>query len=261
MKSLVSMFASFVVALAPFAAFAEAETQSLPGDERIVVLPYDESDIYTITTKYGYQTSLVFAKDEQIETISLGDRSLWQIIPAGERLFIRPMDDDVITNMTIITNRRSYQFDLKSLPDDSKDKPLYVVRFMYPDHTKSRHKNTHTVENSPFQAAPGFSAMPVDIKPPADAEPKNHRYDYTYSGPDDLAPVKVFDDGHSTIFSYAEIKSPAPQIFVSLPGGETREVPADIRGNDLIVHEIAGKFMLRQPAGTVVVYNETLNPQ
>jgi len=76
-------------------------------DSRIKLLPYDESDVYTITTRPGYQTNVVFGRGEEIQTISVGDRSFWQLIPAGNRLFIRPMNEDVSTNMTILTNRHS----------------------------------------------------------------------------------------------------------------------------------------------------------
>src|SRR5688572_30855497 len=83
-----------------------AETPDLPVDNRIKILTYSPLDVYKITTKYGYQTSLVFANNEEISTVSVGDRSLWQIIPSGNRIFIRPMVDDVATNMTVITSMR-----------------------------------------------------------------------------------------------------------------------------------------------------------
>ncbi len=102
------------------------------SDGRIRMLIYDENDIYTVWTRVGYQSHIEFAQNEGVETISVGDRSFWQIIPSGNRLFIRPVQEDVATNMTVITNKRSYQFDLKSVADEDK-KIVYVARFHYPD--------------------------------------------------------------------------------------------------------------------------------
>lgn len=104
-----------------------------PSDARIRQLVYSEGDVYTITTRYGYQTNLVFSPKETIETISVGDKSVWQIIPAGNRIFIRPMEDGMITNMTVLTNRRSYQFDLKSLGPAETEGNIYVASFIYPE--------------------------------------------------------------------------------------------------------------------------------
>ena len=46
--------------MAPYGALA-LDSQSLPSDTRMKVLMYNESDVYTVTVKYGYQTNVVFA--------------------------------------------------------------------------------------------------------------------------------------------------------------------------------------------------------
>jgi len=110
-----------------------ANVAAAPVDERIRQLAYNAGDVYTITTKYGYQTNIVFAPSEEIETISVGDKSVWQIIPSANRIFIRPMEEDSTTNMTVLTNRRSYQFDLKSLGPAVTEGNIYVATFVYPE--------------------------------------------------------------------------------------------------------------------------------
>lgn len=123
------------VAHASAAASAPSTVQALqvPSDQRMKQMAYNEGDVYTITTKYGYQTNIVFSPKEDIETISVGDKSVWQIIPSGNRLFIRPMEEDVTTNMTVLTNKRSYQFDLKSLGPAQTEGNIYVASFVYPE--------------------------------------------------------------------------------------------------------------------------------
>lgn len=264
MKKAVLTLALLALTLPSHPVLADGAEPSLPSDQRIVILPYDESDVYTITTKYGYQTSLVFGRDESIETISVGDRSLWQIIPSGQRLFIRPMDDDVITNMTIITNRRSYQFDLKSLPADSKDKPLYVVNFKYPESKKK--SLARMADPVPFAVETpmppaGFTPAPVTLESKAPRSSKTINYNYTYSGPDALAPLKVYDDGHATYFHYRSLGKDLPRIYVIAAGEAEREIVFYSKGNDLVVDEVAGEFVMRHTNGTVTVYNEVLNPR
>ena len=140
---------------------AQPTDSELPGDSRIKLLMYDEADVYTITTRYGYQTNIVFAPTEEIELISVGDRSLWQIIPSGNRMFIRPMEEDVTTNMTVLTNKHSYQFDLKSVPGDKTTGNIYVAKFIY-DAPK---KMIPTMDVAPFTpAAAPVVAAPVQTQ-------------------------------------------------------------------------------------------------
>ena len=83
---------------------------------------------------YGFQSHIEFGKNESIETITLGDSFAWKITPLDNRLFIKPMERNIRTNMTIITNKKTYQFDLVSKELESGDEKdlVYVVRFQYP---------------------------------------------------------------------------------------------------------------------------------
>src|SRR5665213_77922 len=85
-------------------------------DSRIKTFVYSENDVFTIVTHYGFESNIEFGREEEIETISIGDRVGFQIVPSGRRLFIRPQTDHARTNMTIVTNKHAYQFDLISVP-------------------------------------------------------------------------------------------------------------------------------------------------
>ncbi|MBI1276435.1 hypothetical protein GC177_10785, partial [bacterium] len=131
-----------------------AQAQSMTTDSRIKTLIYDPNEVYAITTHYGYQSNIEFDRNERILTISVGDLVSWQIIPADTHLFIRALSEDAHTNMTIITDKRSYQFDLfaKPLKNAGSRDLAYVVRFYYPDEYTS-------------DAGPMMASSP----PPADA--------------------------------------------------------------------------------------------
>jgi type IV secretion system protein VirB9 len=245
------------------AALADAPADPLlPVDSRIRILTYDESDVYTLITQYGYQTNLVFGPDEEVETISMGDRSLWQIIPAGNRLFIRPMNEDLATNMTIITNRHSYQFDIKSLGNENKaGTALYVVKFRYPETRKKSSPRSIPVAavSEPVIETPVVQTAPVMSQPmPAPAGPN---YRYTFSGPDALAPLQVYDDGKSTYMKYRTMSDPLPSISAVSPAGKKTKATYRIVDDKIVIDQVAGEWAVTHGGGTITVYNEMLNPK
>ena len=106
----------------------------LTTDSRIKTYVYSPNEVYLLVLHFGFQSSIEFGKNEAIETITLGDSYAWKITPLGNRLFIKPMERDIRTNMTIITNRQTYQFDIvaKELESGDEKDLVYVMRFQYP---------------------------------------------------------------------------------------------------------------------------------
>lgn len=102
-------------------------------DSRIKTYTYNPDDVYLVVLHFGFQSSIEFSKQEQIQTITLGDSYAWKITPLDNRLFIKPLEKNIRTNMTVITNKRTYQFDLvaKDLKSGEEKDLVYVVRFNY----------------------------------------------------------------------------------------------------------------------------------
>ena len=113
---------------------ALGDDSALTTDSRIKTYFYSPNDVYLLVLHYGFQSHIEFGKGETIETITLGDSYAWKITPLGNRLFIKPMERDIRTNMTIITDKRTYQFDIvaKELEDGDEKDLVYVIRFQYP---------------------------------------------------------------------------------------------------------------------------------
>ena len=107
---------------------------SITTDSRIKTYIYSPNEVYLLVLHYGFQSHVEFAKNETIETITLGESFAWKLTPLGNKLFIKPMEKNIRTNMTIITNKRPYQFDIvaKELEDGYDKDLVYVVRFQYP---------------------------------------------------------------------------------------------------------------------------------
>lgn len=113
------------------AAYAEIP---IATDSRIKTYVYNPNDVFLVVVISGFQSSIEFAEGEKIKTLSMGDSYSWSMTPIENRLFIKPLENNVRTNMTIITNLRTYQFDVvsKSEGHDYSD-TSYVIRFYYPE--------------------------------------------------------------------------------------------------------------------------------
>lgn len=116
--------------------FVYADDIPLSHDNRIRTYMYNENEIFLIHLTFGFQSSVEFAKGEEVETILLGDTYAWKITPIANRLNIKTLEKNVRTNMTVITNKRTYYFDLFADDDeydysDSENK-VYVIKFYYP---------------------------------------------------------------------------------------------------------------------------------
>ncbi len=117
--------------LSGFAPVALAQ-DATGSDTRIRTFIYGKNDVFRINTVYGYQTLVELDPEEKIMTMSIGNPSLFRIIPTANRMFIKALINNQLTNMTLITDKRIYQIELSSYtanPDDL----MYVVRFAYPD--------------------------------------------------------------------------------------------------------------------------------
>lgn len=135
MMIMVRNFLIIVCLFTSFAAKAFDEDLPITKDSRIKTYIYNPSEVFLLVLHYGYQSHIEFAQGETVETISLGDSYAWKITPLGHRLFIKPLESNIKTNMTIITNRRAYQFDLvsKDLEPGKEKELVYQIKFFYPN--------------------------------------------------------------------------------------------------------------------------------
>ena len=164
--------------------FAIIESRPLPGDSRIRIMNYNPDDVFKFTGYYGYQTSIELSKDEEVNSISLGDTTSWQIVPSGYRIFIKPIEHDATTNMTLITNKRTYFFELYAEEtEDIRDPNMaFNVRFRYPDEDEEQYLTSYSSQGS----GPDLN------------HPEKYNFNYSISGNEEIAPIKIFDDGEFT---------------------------------------------------------------
>jgi type IV secretion system protein VirB9 len=123
----------WAIALGAAPALSQVQPQPAGGDPHLQHVDYDPGQIVQLRGAPGYQMMLELSPDEQVQSVALGDGSAWQVSvnKEGDRLFLKPAQAGVSTNMTVVTSVRVYNFDLNSMFTPAPDMP-YTVQFRYP---------------------------------------------------------------------------------------------------------------------------------
>lgn len=236
--------------LLPLAAAAAQLPESGPEDPRIRTVVYNPSEVVVIKGHYGFQQMIQLADGEKVESLSIGDSLAWQVAPnkAGNLLFLKPVEPKAHTNLSVVTNRRSYAFELIAVNLIAQIAQMnYIVRFRYPQDEEAR-----------VQAE--LAALQRDeqqeVVPQRRIDPAAWNLDYTFQGKTELAPLHVFDDGTFTYFQFRE-KQDVPAIFLVTDGKNESLLNYHVSGQYVVVERIGRQFTLRGREGEVCVYNET----
>lgn len=238
-------------------------------DSRIRTLVYNPNEVYELKFYYNYQSFIEFSEDEEIEMISIGEAFAWRLTPSGKRLFVRPLEIAAHTNMTIITDKRTYHFDIRSAEFDGKsDQDLvYTVRFFYPQIGQPLPIPPQlTVANvakpkgnikTPMPQARVDQSLPGIIQ--RNPEGVELNFDYSLAGKsDNITPSKVYDDGRETFFQFPNDNLVIPSISaVDVNGGE-QTLSYIIRDNYVVLPTIERQFTLRLANSLLCVYNNKL---
>lgn len=108
---------------------------SCSADPRIYNFVYDTDTVFPIYTKLGEAFLLQFENDENFiedkSTIGMGDHAAWSVGVRGNGVSMKPKAIKPETNLLIVTNKRTYAFDIHS--SSPQHPPTFIVRFRYPD--------------------------------------------------------------------------------------------------------------------------------
>ncbi|WP_239806499.1 TrbG/VirB9 family P-type conjugative transfer protein [Croceicoccus hydrothermalis] len=216
-----------------------AATMAVPahaGDPRLVTRMYDEDAVVRIEGRTNVQATVAFADDERIENVAIGDSASWQVTPnkRANLLFVKPLEPTAATNMTVVTDRRTYYFDLVASP---RAKPLYQLRFAYPE---------EPVEDAPARmaAAPGSIEMQAATDPLAVTDPASLNFAWGRSGDAALLPERAYDDGEVTYLAWPQGRD-VPAILVTNADGREGPVNFTVRGENIIIEGVPGRIILR----------------
>lgn len=212
---------------------AATQPRSVSTDSHIKMVQYDPNNVVKLSGHYGYQTQVTFAPGEAVQNVSLGDSMAWQAVPVANNLFIKPVASSK-TNMTVLTNKYSYNFQLDSEKQDVS--PTYKLQFIYPEG--------------------GFTASGLRGGV-GTFNPDKINWKYSFTGEEDLAPETVFDNGQFTYFKFdMDLTDRLPSVFVVDKGRHETLVNYHMQGNYMVVNSTAKEFNLRDGDKVTTVYND-----
>lgn len=131
--------AALMLASLPAAALDRGDVSNT--DPRVRYYAYSPEEVYALTGYFGHVTTIFFREDEEVSTISAGDSQAWDVTVAKNKdfIFLKPVLEPARrSNLTVVTNRRTYVFDLQmgTVEDGADALPFdltYKVRFNYAD--------------------------------------------------------------------------------------------------------------------------------
>lgn len=240
------MTALAVSAPAPAAAqtLPAARAPSAAADARLRTVRFDPAQVTTLRGRVGVQSMITFRSDERIENVAVGDSSTWQVTPnrRADALFVKPMEASARTNLTVITTRRTYLFDLVA---DRRGEPTYALSFTYAE--------PPIVDAEPETALAAAPAAPETAAAAAPAAaPLALNFAWRTEGAARLLPQQVFDDGHATYLRWAP-GSTMPAILRPSSGGGEEPVNYAVVNDYVTVDGTPGALVLRSGAERAVL--------
>jgi type IV secretion system protein VirB9 len=168
------------------------------------------------------------APGENIQTIGVGDSAAWQV-SAGKRgdfFFIKNMGATALTNMSVVTAARVYNFALTPGSGNGEISP-YHIRVEYP--------------------------APPQVVEVTDSAPA---FEYRLSGAKAIRPSDVYQEGGRTIVQWAD-DAALPAIF-SIENGDESLVNGEMQDGRFVIVGTPAKLIFRLDRQTAYATRKTI---
>lgn len=236
-----------VIALAGPVGCARAElfATPVPGDTRLVQFEYDPDNTFLVLGRPKSLTHLEFGADERIQTVAGGDTKHWELTPTQNRrhLFVKPIHEQIETSMTVITDKRTYQFVLRSTGPGAKwyqrvtwryGETLLVDARAEDERATASVVAARTVERERSDQVIGEAVRPQDL-----------RFGYTLDGHAPFRPVSLFDDGSFTWIRMPARLAELPALFGGGEDGGLAIVNYVVKGDYLLAQRVMERGVLK----------------
>jgi type IV secretion system protein VirB9 len=202
-------------------------------DARITTRTYDAGRVIVVHGRPGIQSTIAFGDNEHIDNIAVGDSATWQVTPNkhADLIFVKPMQAVARSNMTVVTDRRTYLFDLVAAPGAP---PVYMLQFSNPPEPPAK----------PEIPPPPVPAPPAAAKPP-EPTPADLNFNWTAAGSKQILPTRTFDDGQSTWLAWPH-DAAMPAILARDATGEEGPVNYRVQDDYIVIDGVPSQLVLRQ---------------
>lgn len=249
-----------IVAFVLFASVTSVLALEIPRgasqDSRVRFVNYQPFNITRVVGTLRSSVQVEFASDEEIAHVALGNSVAWEVAPAGNILFLKPRENQPVTNISVVTTRRdgstrSYQMEL-TVRDGSVEagqNTYFYVKFRYPEDEAAFRRQQAASRALAAQAKDADNVLALHEA----YGPRNWRY--SAQGSQALEPQSVYDNGKITTFAFVGNQE-MPAIYMENSDGSESLVPKSVDGNLVMVHAISRKFILRRGKDVLCVFNE-----
>ncbi|MET3523933.1 P-type conjugative transfer protein VirB9 [Mesorhizobium abyssinicae] len=248
--------ATLLLAASASTALALEIPRGASQDSRVRFVDYQPYDITRIVGSMRSSVQVEFSADEEIAHVALGNSVAWEVAPAGNILFLKPRENQPVTNISVVTTRRdgstrSYQMEL-TVRDGTVEvgqNTYFYVKYRYPADEAERRRQAAAARAVAAQAKEADNVLALHEA----YGPRNWRY--SAQGSQALEPETVYDNGKVTTFAFVGNQE-MPAIYIENSDGSESLVPKSVDGNLVLVHAISRKFILRRGGDVLCVFNE-----
>ena len=208
---------------------------ALAADPRVRSVAFEPNTVFQFVGQPGYQSAIRFGPDEAIENVAVGDSVAWQVTPnkRGDHLFIKPMLAGARSNMTVVTSKRTYLFDLRA---PRGGQAVYALSFEYPAYPAP---GAIQPPPEPEPAVAVAAAAPQPVAPPV------YTFGWAAKGDKSLQPARAFDDGKAVYLSWPE-GSPLPAVLVASADGSEGPINYRVDKGYIVVDGLPRELILRR---------------
>lgn len=220
---------------------------SYANDNRIQYFNYTPNDVFVIKTAIGRSSLIQFEDGEIIHDdggLGMGDAKAWSLGVKANNIFFKPLYELENTNMIVVTNKRTYAFELK-VSDDSD--VSYIARFNYPQKELDTSKEALKPKQLYLKAIDNNKEQKVFID-------SRINLNYFKKGDTEIAPTNAWDNNLFTYLKYDNADD-LPTVYKLMPDGTEALVNTHTEENILVVQDVTDTLRLRLGKSVVDLHN------
>jgi type IV secretion system protein TrbG len=204
--------------------------------------PYADGALYQVYASPGQVTDIALQEGEQLVgagPVAAGDTVRWIIgdttsgtgASARVHILVKPTRADLVTNLVINTDRRTYHLEMRGNPSTY----MASVSWIYPQDQLIALRGSNVAAANAAPVATGIDVAALNFSYRIDGDNPPWR------------PLRVFDDGRQVFIEFPEtiVQGEMPPLFVIGAGGEGELVNYRVSGHHLIVDRLFAAAELR----------------
>ena len=182
-------------------------------DSRVRVFAYTPDVVYTLPVTVGMHTNIQMGEDEWIiDKPKLGESIRWRVTGNEKNLYIKALKEDATTSFTVVTDKRTYQFELVSTKK-GEDR-IQKASFIYPDEDERMQVAERIRVDRSAQMQKGDTAQKREQElSPIPINAKDLSF-FRIDGPQEFQRMTIFDDGIATTVRMPPGMQDLPIFFI-----------------------------------------------